>query len=137
MTMSPRERVLNLFSREKIDYIPVFSGQGNISLHGLAEHDWNFPDIHSDARKMATAAASTYRLFGFECAVVPFDVGVEAEALGSKLNYYPNQKDILSGTLRRILETPTLSGKAVYHQNSAKKPRSTRLLSPPKGSSWR
>jgi [methyl-Co(III) methanol-specific corrinoid protein]:coenzyme M methyltransferase len=95
--------VLNLFKRQKVDYIPVFSGQGNISLHGLAEHGWNFPDIHSDARKMATAAASTYRLFGFECAVVPFDVGVEAEALGSKLNYYPNQADILYPTVSQPL----------------------------------
>jgi [methyl-Co(III) methanol-specific corrinoid protein]:coenzyme M methyltransferase len=48
---------------------------------------------------MASMAASTFELFGFECAVVPFDVGIEAEVLGSKVNYYPHSKDILYPTI--------------------------------------
>jgi [methyl-Co(III) methanol-specific corrinoid protein]:coenzyme M methyltransferase len=97
--MNSRERVLKLFRKEKTDYIPVFSGYGNITVHGLEKYNLKFAEIHTDARKMANIAASTYQLFGFECAVVPFDMGVEAEALGSKVNYYPNQKDILYPTI--------------------------------------
>jgi [methyl-Co(III) methanol-specific corrinoid protein]:coenzyme M methyltransferase len=97
--MNSRERVLKLFRKEKTDYIPAFSGYGNITIHGLEKYNLKFADIHTDARKMADMAASTYQLFGFECAVVPFDMGVEAEALGSKVNYYPNQKDILYPTI--------------------------------------
>lgn len=99
MTLTSRERVLRLFRREKIDYIPVFSGMGNITVHGLEKYGWKFPEIHTDARKMASMAASTYELFGYECAVVPFDLAVEAEALGAKANYYTHATEILYPTI--------------------------------------
>ena len=99
INLSSRERVLKLFKRDVIDYIPVFSGMGNVTVHGLEKYGWKFQEIHADARKMASMAASTFELFGFECAVVPFDVGVEAEVLGSKVNYYPHSKEILYPTI--------------------------------------
>ena len=102
-TLTSRERVLRLFRRETIDYIPVFSGMGNITVHGLEKYGWKFSEIHTDARKMASMAASTYELFGYECAVVPFDLGVEAEALGARLNYYDHATDILYPT---VIEHP-------------------------------
>ena len=91
--LNSRERVLRLFRREKIDRVPVFSGMGNVTVHGVEQHGWRFPEIHLDSHKMATVAASTFQLFGFECAVVPFDLGVEAEALGCEINYYPEHTD--------------------------------------------
>src|SRR3990172_852007 len=97
--LNSRERVLKLFKREAIDYIPIFSGMGNVTVHGLEKYGWKFPDIHTYARKMASMAASTFQLFGFECAVVPFDMGVEAEVLGSKVNYYTHATDILYPTI--------------------------------------
>ena len=99
VNLNSRERVLKLFRREKIDYVPVFSGMGNVTIHGLEKYGWKFPEIHTDARKMASMAASTYELFGFECAVVPFDLAVEAEALGSKANYYTHATEILYPTI--------------------------------------
>jgi [methyl-Co(III) methanol-specific corrinoid protein]:coenzyme M methyltransferase len=99
ITLTPKERVMKLFKREKTDYIPIFSGMGNITIHGLTRYGWKFPEIHADANKMAKMAASTYQLFGFECAVVPFDMGVEAEVLGSKVNYYAHATDILYPTI--------------------------------------
>lgn len=98
-SLNSRERVLRLFRRESLDYIPLFSGYGNITIHGLEKYGWKFPEIHTDARKMANMAASTFHLFGFESAVVPFDMGVEAEALGSKVNYYAHATDILYPTI--------------------------------------
>lgn len=97
--LNSRERVLKLFKREVIDYIPIFSGMGNVTVHGLEKYGWKFPDIHTYARKMANMAASTFQLFGFECVVVPFDMGVEAEVLGSKVNYYTHATDILYPTI--------------------------------------
>lgn len=99
--LSSRERVLKLFKREKIDRIPAFSGMGNVTMHGLEKYGLKFSDIHVDASKMAVAAASTFQLFGFECAVVPFDLGVEAEALGAGVNYYAHHTDILYPTINR------------------------------------
>jgi [methyl-Co(III) methanol-specific corrinoid protein]:coenzyme M methyltransferase len=99
-----RERVLKLFAGEKVDRIPVFSGMGNVTVHGLKEYDYKFAEIHTDARKMADAAASTNKLFGFECAVVPFDMGIEAEALGCQINYYSHREEgILYPTIKEPL----------------------------------
>ncbi len=103
-TLSSRERVLRLFKREKTDYIPVFSGMGNITVHGLEKYGYKFAEIHTDARKMANMAASTFQLFGFECAVAPFDMGIEAEALGCEINYYPHRAEgILYPTVKEPL----------------------------------
>jgi len=99
--LNSKERVLKLFNREKIDRIPVFSGMGNVTVHGLKKYGWKFADIHTDANKMAKMAASTSQLFGFECAVVPFDMGVEAEALGCDVNYYSGRDGILYPTISK------------------------------------
>ena len=84
--MSARDRVLKVFKREKVDRLPIFSGMGNITVPGLQPTQWNFAELHLDAEKKAKIAASTSKLFGFECALVPFDMGVEAEALGAGVN---------------------------------------------------
>jgi [methyl-Co(III) methanol-specific corrinoid protein]:coenzyme M methyltransferase len=102
-SFNSRERVLKLFKGEEIDCIPVFSGMGNITVHGLEKYGLKFAEIHTDAHKMADMAASTFQLFGFECAVVPFDFGVEAEALGCKINYYAHSEDILYPTISKNL----------------------------------
>jgi [methyl-Co(III) methanol-specific corrinoid protein]:coenzyme M methyltransferase len=97
--LSARERVLRFFGKQEIDRVPVFSGYGNVTVHGLEEHGWKFADIHVDASKMASMAASTYKFFGFECAVVPFDMGVEAEALGAGVNFYAHRDDVVYPTI--------------------------------------
>jgi len=99
--LNSKERVLRLFRGEKIDRIPAFSGMGNVTVHGLEKYGWRFADIHTDATKMAKTAASTFQLFGFGCAVVPFDMGVEAEALGCEVNYYPHRDGILYPTIAK------------------------------------
>jgi [methyl-Co(III) methanol-specific corrinoid protein]:coenzyme M methyltransferase len=104
MAMNSRTRVLNLFERKPVDFIPIFSGMGNITLHGLKKYGYRFADIHSDPVKMANMAASTYQLFGYECAVAPFDMDIEAEALGCEVNYYAHRtEDILYPTLKAPL----------------------------------
>jgi MtaA/CmuA family methyltransferase len=87
-SLTPKQRVLNLLARQPVDHLPCFSGMGNVTLAGLQPYGWEFASIHADASKMATAAASTHKLFGYDCAVVPFDMGVEAQGLGCEVNYY-------------------------------------------------
>jgi [methyl-Co(III) methanol-specific corrinoid protein]:coenzyme M methyltransferase len=104
--LSSKERVLKFFAREQIDRLPVFSGYGNVTVHGLEKYGWNFAEIHVDANKMASVAASTYQLFGLECAAVPFDMGVEAEALGAGVNFYSHHTDIVYPTItKKVSET--------------------------------
>ena len=100
-TMTRRERVLKLFSGEKVDRPPCFSGMGNVTTAGLGQFGYKFAALHSDAKMMADAAAQTYRLTGFECGVVPFDLCVEAQALGCEINVYAHVDDILYPTIKQ------------------------------------
>jgi [methyl-Co(III) methanol-specific corrinoid protein]:coenzyme M methyltransferase len=99
-TINSRERVLRLFRDGHADRVPCFSGMGNVTTEGLKGLGYKFAAVHLDAKMMAGSAASTYRLFGFECGVVPFDLCVEAEALGAKINVYAHLEDILYPTIR-------------------------------------
>ncbi|HLB46402.1 MAG TPA: MtaA/CmuA family methyltransferase [Anaerolineales bacterium] len=87
-SMTSKERVLNLLARKPVDRVPCFSGMGNVTLAGIRDYGWEFSSLHTDPAKMATAAASTPKLYGYDCAVVPFDMGVEAQGLGCEVNYY-------------------------------------------------
>jgi [methyl-Co(III) methanol-specific corrinoid protein]:coenzyme M methyltransferase len=88
MSDNSRVTTLKVLRGEKAEYVPNFSGMGSITLEGIRRLGYRFNEIHGDARKMADAAASTYRLYGVESAVVPFDMGVLAEALGAGMKYY-------------------------------------------------
>jgi [methyl-Co(III) methanol-specific corrinoid protein]:coenzyme M methyltransferase len=101
--MNSRERVLKLFKKEAIDRVPCFSGMGNITETGINRLGYRFAGIHLDAKQMAETAASTYKLFGYECGVVPVDLCVEAEALGCVINVYPHAEGILYPTIKEKL----------------------------------
>ncbi len=94
---------MRLFAGEGIDRPPCFSGMGNVTTEGLKKFGYKFAALHSSAKMMADAAASTYKLFGFECGVVPFDLCVEAEALGCEINVYAHLEDILYPTIKKKL----------------------------------
>ncbi len=102
-TLTPKERVLKLFRGEEIDRVPCFSGMGNVTTDGLNRLGYRFSQVHLDPKMMAEAAATTPQLFGFEAAVVPFDLTVEAEALGCEINVYPHSEDILYPTIKEKL----------------------------------
>jgi [methyl-Co(III) methanol-specific corrinoid protein]:coenzyme M methyltransferase len=101
--MNSRERVLKLFKGEPVDRVPCFSGMGNVTEEGINKLGYKFAGIHLDAKMMADTAASTYKLFGFECGVVPVDLCVEAEALGCVINVYPQAEGILYPTIKEKL----------------------------------
>ncbi len=82
------DAIMRMFAGEKIDFVPNFSGMGSITLPGIQELGYKFNEIHLDGKKMAAAAASSYKMFGLHGVVVPFDMGIEAEALGAGVKYY-------------------------------------------------
>ncbi|MFO0753043.1 MAG: uroporphyrinogen decarboxylase family protein [Thermodesulfovibrionales bacterium] len=101
--MNSRERVLKLFKGEPIDRVPCFSGMGNVTEEGINKLGYKFAGIHLDAKMMADTAATTYKLFGFECGVAPVDLCVEAEAMGCQINVYPTAEGILYPTIKEKL----------------------------------
>lgn len=83
-----REKILSLLSGNKIDMVPAFSGLIHVTVEGLEREGLKLHEVHLDARKMARAAASTFKLTGMPSATLPLDLCVPAEALGSELNFY-------------------------------------------------
>jgi [methyl-Co(III) methanol-specific corrinoid protein]:coenzyme M methyltransferase len=103
---SIREKVLDLLDgqrgSETEDGLLCFSGMGNVTVEGMKATGVRFAESHTDAKMMAELAASTYKQFGFHCAVVPFDVAIEAEAVGCPINFYTqvDPQDILYPTVK-------------------------------------
>lgn len=100
-SLTPRDRVLKFLNGEDVGRPPVFSGMGNVIVPMLDKYGIVFSRVHRDPELMAKAAAGMYREFGFECAVVPFDLGVEAEALGATMNYYDDVEGLLYPTMQK------------------------------------
>ncbi len=86
-TYNSREEVLALLGGQRGQRRPCFSGLISITEPGLQSLGLRFGEIHTDAAKMAAAAATSYRLFGLESAVVPTDMCVEAGALGARVDF--------------------------------------------------
>jgi [methyl-Co(III) methanol-specific corrinoid protein]:coenzyme M methyltransferase len=83
-----REKILSLLWGQKIEAVPAFSGLIHVTAEGLEREGLKLHEVHSDARKMARAAASTFKLTGMPSATLPLDLCAPAEALGSELNFY-------------------------------------------------
>ncbi len=98
--LTPRQRVMRFFAGEEIDRPPIFSGMGNVIKPVLDKHGIIFSRVHRDSELMAKASGGMYKEYGYECAVVPFDLGVEAEALGSVMNYYDEVEGLLYPTIK-------------------------------------
>lgn len=100
MAMTSKERVLNLITGKPVDQVPASSGFGNVIVAGLEKYNLRFAHVHLDAQEMADAAAATVEIIGIESPIVPFDMGVLAEALGARLNTYAHSEDLLYPTMR-------------------------------------
>ena len=85
--MTSRQTILGLFSGKKIELQPAFSGLIHITAEGLQSEGLDFHEVHREARKMAKASASTFRLSGLPSAVAPLDMVVEAEAIGAAIDF--------------------------------------------------
>lgn len=91
-SMSLRAEILSLLHGHAGTSTPVFSGLIHITASGLQSEGLDFREVHHDPRKMAKAAASTFRLTGIPSAALPLDLCAPAEALGAQLNYYEDHE---------------------------------------------
>ncbi|MFZ5632547.1 MAG: uroporphyrinogen decarboxylase family protein [Bacillota bacterium] len=98
--MNSRERVLSILANKDADRMACFSGMGNVLTASLGEYGYKFPEVNKDPEKMAKTAAYTYKATGFECGVVPYDMCIDAEALGCVMNDYENVDQLLYPTIK-------------------------------------
>ncbi|NOH04464.1 MAG: hypothetical protein HND47_22090 [Chloroflexi bacterium] len=87
-----RDEILDVLSGKKVSSKPAFSGLIHVTAEGLANEGLGFNEIHTDAHKMARAAASTFKLTGMPSAALPLDLCAPAEALGAELRYYDDEE---------------------------------------------
>jgi MtaA/CmuA family methyltransferase len=106
-----RDETLALLMGRQNPRIPVFSGLPSLTASGLAMAGIRYCEAHTDAVKMARAAATTFEKYGFESAVVPFDLCVEAEALGCSVDFQAEADTLLPP----IVDTPLSVDLAFEH----------------------
>ena len=97
--LTPKERVMRLLRKEPIDTMPFFSGMGMVVMPGIEKAGVKFASIHTDAERMAWSAIWSARLMGFDCAVIPYDMTMESEAMGNTISLYEDSEDILYPTI--------------------------------------
>ncbi|PKM81138.1 MAG: methyltransferase [Firmicutes bacterium HGW-Firmicutes-14] len=98
--MNAKERVINQLLGKEVDRPACYSGMGNVTTAGLEQFGYKFARVHGDAKMMADTAASSHKLFGFECAIVPYDLCLEAEAIGCVMNPYEQVDQLLYPTIK-------------------------------------
>ena len=104
--MTPRERVLKMFARKPVDTMPCFSGQGMVTAPAIDALGIRFSQIHMSAENMAESAIKSMEMFGFDAAVVPYDMCTIPEALGLGVNIYENTEGILFPTIPKKWSSP-------------------------------
>jgi [methyl-Co(III) methanol-specific corrinoid protein]:coenzyme M methyltransferase len=83
-----RDEILALLAGQHLPRLPVFGGLPSLTRTGLEAAGLAFSQVHTDAGRMAQAAATTAETFGYESVVVPHDMCVEAEALGAEVDFH-------------------------------------------------
>ncbi|MHB9094100.1 MAG: uroporphyrinogen decarboxylase family protein [Eubacteriales bacterium] len=98
--MNSKERIIGLLQGKEVDRPACYSGMGNVTTAGLDQLGYKFASVHGDAKMLAETAASSHKLFGLEGVVVPYDLCVEAEAIGCVMNPYEDVANLLYPTIK-------------------------------------
>jgi MtaA/CmuA family methyltransferase len=98
--MDSRDEILALLGGARIGRLPVFGVLPSLTAKGIASIGARYSELHTDAAKMAVAAATTFQIYGWESAVVPFDLCVEAEALGCSVDFQTDVEFYVAPTIQ-------------------------------------
>lgn len=100
--MKPRERFLNALRGEPTD-VPVVGNPTSLATVDLMEMTGcYFPDVHTNAEKMATLAGAGFERLGYDTIAPYFSVVQEAAAMGANVDWA--DKDHMP-TVRRFPDT--------------------------------
>jgi len=85
--MDPIERLLRVLSRQQVDRPPVTGLMTAVTVEMMDRVGIEWPDAHHDPSAMAGLAAAAHETCGLESMKLPFDMTVEAGALGAEIDY--------------------------------------------------
>ncbi len=87
LVLDEKTRVLSALVGGRIDRAPVTAVISSVTQEMMTECRAPWPDGHCDPELMARLGAAAHTMYGLESVKVPFDVVVEAEALGAEVNH--------------------------------------------------
>ena len=97
--MTPKERITKLFKKEPIDTMPIFSGQGMVTVQAIEKMGIRFAQVHTSAKYLARSAMVTAEMFDFDAVIIPYDLCNIPEALGRGVSLYDEAEGILYPTV--------------------------------------
>ncbi len=97
--LTSKQRVNRFFRREPVDTMPIFSGMGMVTIQAIQQMGIRFATVHTTPENLAGSAKTTAEMFGFDAAIIPYDMCTVPEALGRGISLYENSEDILYPTV--------------------------------------
>ena len=88
--MNSVERLLRVLAGEPVDRAPVIGLTSVVTVDLMRQVDTQWPDAHHDPEQMVRAGAAAHVVCGLESVKVPFDMTVEAGALGADIDFGGN-----------------------------------------------
>jgi methylthiol:coenzyme M methyltransferase len=95
--MTPTRRALAAVLGGRVDYVPPANplAQTTTELMKICNASW--PEAHFNSKMMADLAAAPYEICGVEAARPQFDISLEAEVLGCKLDWNKPDRPPVTG----------------------------------------
>ena len=84
--MTNVERVIAALNHKKVDRVPVTSFMTCVTTDMMEKCGYGWDRAHYDKDSLVTLAAAAYNYCGIETMKLPYDMCVEAEALGGKID---------------------------------------------------
>jgi len=100
LTLTPRDRFLNVLSGKEVDRAPVLSVTQTATVEQMELVQAYWPEAHTVAEQMARLGLAAYERAGFEGVRIPFSMIAEASTLGCGVDYHGD----------RIGYIPSISG---------------------------
>ena len=85
--MNGVERFLRVLRQEPVDRAPVVGVTSVVTVELMRQMGTRWPDAHHDPELMVRAGAAAHEICRLESVKVPFDMAVEAGALGAIIDY--------------------------------------------------
>jgi MtaA/CmuA family methyltransferase len=85
--MTPKERLLRALRRETVDRPPAAVPTQNAIVEIMEKSGYAWPAAQKKARDMAGLAWACHEIGGIESVRIPFDITVEAEAMGCETRF--------------------------------------------------
>jgi len=95
--MTPTRRVMAAVLGGRVDYVPPANPLAQTTTELMQVCNASWPKAHFDSKMMADLAAAPYEVCGIEAARPQFDISLEAEVLGCKLDWNKPDRPPVTG----------------------------------------